>query len=503
MNLSFEQFAKEAKCSKIIGIGTSMYCDHETAVTLADRYIDEEYFFLLESATSGPANVARYSFLGFEPLWLWQCQDQKILQKLNNSEMHSVLEGKNPIACMYEDFSKLKLTSMFSSKDGVRSMDLSTLGGAVGYIGFDVCAKLEPKIGHPPKKELGLPDLLFYIPRNFMVLDQLTRQLHVYRYVSVDKCEEDSLQKLYDYEMEQFETLVADLAKVHMPPPIRVKSDKIDYDKMKSSFSKEKFFNAAQQCLHEIRRGEIFQVQIGNRLSCETTARPFDIFRHLRVLNPSPYMFFYKFNEHHILGSSPEIMVGVEEKTAIHRPIAGTRKRKWDFAKDQLMKSELVNSEKERAEHIMLVDLSRNDLGRIAEVGTVKVDELMIVEEYSHVFHMVSQVSCAVRKNFNPADVMSFSFPNGTVSGAPKVRAIEIIYEHEPVSREFYAGSLALFDFAGNLKSTILIRSIYLANGVAATQASAGMVFDSIVDQEWLETRNKMAACVTVMQNTI
>jgi anthranilate synthase component 1 len=266
--------------------------------------------------------------------------------------------------------------------------------------------------------------------------------------------------------------------------------------------TKGEFMDRAARCLEEIRAGEIFQIQIGNRLSWPTKARPFDIFRHLRTLNPSPYMFYYKFGEEHLVGASPELMVGVQGRRVTHRPIAGTRKRHWDAAKDAAAKLELTTSEKERAEHVMLVDLGRNDVGRVAAPGTVKVEELMTVEEYSHVFHMVSQVSGELRPDCNAFEAMRAAFPNGTVSGAPKIRAMQLINELEKASREFYAGALGLFDMSGNLRSTLLIRTIHVARGVAATHASAGIVYDSVPEHEWQETRNKMAACLAAMQLT-
>ncbi|TWW07921.1 anthranilate synthase component I, partial [Planctomyces bekefii] len=247
----------------------------------------------------------------------------------------------------------------------------------------------------------------------------------------------------------------------------------------------------------------IFQIQIGNRLSVKTEARPFDIFRHLRMLNPSPYMFFFKTGDHHIVGASPEMMVTVQGRLMTHRPIAGTRRRTWHPDQDRAMRQELVESEKERAEHVMLVDLGRNDIGRVAAPGTVKVEELMTVEEYSHVFHMVSQVTGKLRDGVDAFEAMAASFPNGTVTGAPKIRAMQLINEIEKVSREFYAGSLGIFDTQGGLKSTLLIRTIHIARGRASTQASAGLVYDSNPEHEWLETRNKMAATVLAMQNTL
>ncbi len=374
--------------------------------------------------------------------------------------------------------------------------------GPVGIFSYGVAAGLEPSIGAMPPKKIGLPDAFYFLPRNFFVLDHLARRLFVSRNVLVAGVAKADLAALYEAEAKQLTQLLKRLTAVHSPPPLQLSEFPVDYDVCQAAFTKDEFFQCVASGLEEIRAGEIFQVQIGNRLTHRTDARPFDVFRHLRMLNPSPYMFFSTIGEHHVFGASPEMMVNVDSRRVTHRPIAGTRKRTWHAPKDVVMRRELVESEKERAEHVMLVDLGRNDIGRIATPGSVRVEELMTVEEYSHVFHMVSQVSGELAAGQDAFDAMAVSFPNGTVSGAPKIRAMQLINKMEKMSREFYAGSLGLFDFHGNLKSTILIRTIHMAQGRASTQASAGIVYDSVPAEEWLETRNKMAACLMAMQNT-
>jgi anthranilate synthase component 1 len=498
-----EAFSKLAGDCNLISLGTVLHWDHETPISLADRFVDQERFFLLESATSGPGNVARYSFMGFDPLWFWQLRDDTVSLCIEGCLVQTKLAGQQPIQLMYRQFRELTLGSMFAPPQQIKAHDLSHMAGAVGFISFDVATRIEPSVGPAPKKTLGLPDMDFQIPRNFLVLDHLARKLHVYRFVYLDTAKKAVLADVFAHEDAAWKKLLLELKAMRMPPALKTRDTAVDLAAMTSTMDWPTFKKAGAVCLDYIQQGEAFQIQISNRLTMKTDARPFDIFRHLRMINPSPYMFFYKFQNHHILGASPEMMVSVEEGRITHRPIAGTRRRTWIRTADARMRQELVESEKERAEHVMLVDLSRNDIGRLADPGTVSVDELMVVEEYSHVFHMVSQVSGQLKKDFDPAVAMAFSFPNGTVSGAPKIRAIQAIYELETVSREFYAGSLGVFDFGGNLKSTLLIRTIYCADGVAATQAAAGFVFDSIVEQEWQETQNKMAACVSAIQNTL
>jgi len=406
------------------------------------------------------------------------------------------------LAGLRELMQRRRLVSVYPPGTRLGGPDTAAMVGASGFLGFDVGSALEPSAGTAPPKTLGLPDAFFFFPRNFLVLDHLSRRLFVSRNVLIDVQGEAELRQVYDAEIKQLSAMLRRLTSVHGPAPLALTERPVDFDACSASMTKPEFMERGQRCLEAVKAGDIFQIQIGNRLSLPTDARPFDIFRHLRMINPSPYMFFYKLGEHHVLGASPEMMVGVQGQRLTHRPIAGTRRRTWDSVKDAQMRQELVESEKERAEHVMLVDLARNDIGRLALPGTVQVEELMTVEEYSHVFHMVSQVTGSLPAGKDAYDAMQVSFPNGTVSGAPKIKAMQLINQLEKISREFYAGSLGIFDVRGNLKSTLLIRTIHVAHGVASTQASAGFVYDSVPEQEWLETRNKMTACLLAMQNT-
>ena len=500
----FEKFSQKSKVADIVAVCVPLPFDHETAVTLANRFVNKEYMFLLESATAGPGSVARYSFLGFDPLWTFKWSHGEASATLtdssNGNQTKIALEGASPMAALRKTVTGKTIKAVYPDTYTIGGPDVGEMGGVCGFFGYDVAHACEPSIGSPLEKKLNLPDAVFYLPKMLCVLDHFTHKLHVIRHVIIK--DQKNIQDAYDSAIYDLQNIVKDLQSVQSPPPLQVTQDDLDFESCEHSFAKTKFLEAAEECLEEVRSGEIFQVQIGNRLTRPVKARAFDVFRHLRSLNPSPYMFFFKFGEDHILGSSPEMMVNVSGGKVTHRPIAGTRKRTWNAAKDRIMREELMGSEKERAEHVMLVDLGRNDVGRIAAAGTVEVEELMTVEEYSHVFHMVSQVSGNIKEGLDAFDALVSGFPNGTVSGAPKIRAMQIINSKEKISREFYAGSLGLFDFHGDLKSTILIRTIHMARGTASTQASAGIVFDSIPEQEWQETRNKMAACLTAMQNT-
>lgn len=470
--------------------------DHETAVTLADRFASEAHFILLESATSGPN--ARYSILAFDPLWIFRSEGTVCTVEEAGGGLSHVLPETNPVFALRDVMHKHKMAAIYPKGTRLGGPDVAMMAGSVGFFSYDISAALEPTVGKIPPKMLGMPDSCFFLPKFLLVMDHLSRRLFVSRVIEYAGKEEETAKKAE----EDLRALLARLAVPHIPPELKIVNGQPDYESCTATFDYPSFKASGQRCLEEIRAGEVFQIQIGNRLSTVTQARPFDIFRHLRTLNPSPYMFFFRFGEHHILGASPEMMVGVQGRQLTHRPIAGTRRRNWDHAHDRMMREELISSDKERAEHVMLVDLSRNDIGRIAAAGSVRVEELMNVEEYSHVFHMVSQVTGELGAGTDAYDAMVVSFPNGTVSGAPKIRAMQLINEMEPVAREFYAGSLGLFDFSGDLKSTILIRTIHVAGGIASTQASAGFVYDSVVEQEWLETKNKMAACLIAMQHT-
>jgi anthranilate synthase component 1 len=504
---SFEEFQRAAAGRELVATAVTMAFDHETPVALAERWLGEEGFFLLESASAGPGSVARWSFLGFSPLASVTLSGATLTRRRGDKTTSTRAPSSNPTVILRAFMGEF---SIGCAKAPERGPDVIAMCGGVGWLTWDAVTGVEPSVvppsGWPPAK-LGTPQLFWQIPRNFLIYDQLTRKLTVVRLSDVRPLgadfDESALKSLWVEERRAFDAVMHALERPWKTQPLRTRDDPIAWENFTGTVTKDKFLEMAAQSLEEIRAGEIFQIQIGNRLSCHTPARPFDIFRHLRSLNPSPYMFYFAGQNEVILGASPEMMVSVEGARIVQRPIAGTRRRSWKADADQRMRQELVTSEKERAEHVMLVDLARNDIGRVARPGTVRVEELMVVEEYSHVFHMVSQVCGERRGDLDCWDVLQASFPNGTVCGAPKIRAIQIISSLEPVTREFYAGTLGLATFGGDLKTTILIRSIHWKDGVASTHASAGIVHDSIPEQEWLETRNKMAACLTVMQNTL
>jgi len=503
----FSDFLTAATKHPLVALCVPIAFDHETAITLADRYVDEPYFFLLESAAAGPN--ARYSFLGFDPVWTWQidsCTKKTCEYSLHldgGKAQSQSLPITDPINALRDLMARWQVDTVYPKGTRLGGPDTAAMVGATGFFGFDIGQALEPSIGKAPPKTLGVPDAAFFMPRQFLIVDHLARRLFVARNIPIADRNEAKLRRQFASELANLLEQIETLTSAHQAPPLSLSDEPLDFGHFDAALNESEFTSLGVKCLDAVRAGEVFQIQISNRLGRATAARPFDIFRHLRMLNPSPYMFYYKWQDHHLVGASPEMMVGVQGQRMTHRPIAGTRRRTWDPARDTAMRQELVASDKERAEHVMLVDLARNDIGRIAAPGSVKVEELMTVEEYSHVFHMVSQVVGTLPDTVDAYDAMRVSFPNGTVSGAPKIRATQLIYELESMSREFYAGSLGMFDSRGNLKSTLLIRTIHVAHGKASTQAAAGFVYDSTPAHEWQETRNKMAACLLAIQNTL
>ena len=511
---SYEHVVEKAETADYIALTVPLCFDHETAISLADRFVDQKYLAFLESASYGPHS--RYSFLAFDPLWVFRYDSRTSTVTIHDDKdlvRSAQYVHPNPVRALKQMMGGKTLTAVYPEGTRLGGGDVVGSAGVFGYFGYDIASSLEPAVGRMPEKMIGLPDALFFMPQSLLIFDHLARRLFVSR---IFRAHHESLQKegtphdlrgslrdTYHRGVKDLGQLIRMLQSFHGPPTLEVEERALDLGGFKAFVSEGEFKDRVQHCLEAIRRGDIFQIQIGNRLMGKTEARPFDIFRHLRMINPSPYMFFCRFEDHHIMGASPEMMLQVEGKRLTHRPIAGTRRRSWNPEKDLESKQELIDSEKERAEHIMLVDLARNDIGRIALPGTVVVEELMKIEEYSHVFHLVSQVSGQLPEDKDCFDALIVSFPNGTVTGAPKIKAMELINRYELFSREFYAGCLGTIGLNGDMRTTLLIRTIHYAHGLASTQASAGIVFDSVPDHEWLEIKNKLTACLLAIQNTL
>jgi len=370
-------------------------------------------------------------------------------------------------------------------------------GGAVGYIGYDMVRFFE-RLPEMAVDDLNLPDCAFMFVDTLIAFDHVRRRMMVIALAFV----EDDPMKAYDDAVERIEEAIS---KLKSPlPAIRLLEHKPhivpgEEVEIRSNFTPDRFIEAVERAKEYIRAGDVIQVVLSQRLSFPMRVDPFRFYRALRMVNPSPYMFFLRFGDLKLAGSSPEMMVRVEGRIAQTRPIAGTRPRGKTPEEDKLLEKELLSDPKERAEHIMLVDLGRNDLGRVCEYGSVKVDELMVVERYSHVMHIVSNVVGRLRPDKNAFDVIRACFPAGTLSGAPKVRAMEIIEELEPVRRGPYGGAVGYFSFAGDADTAITIRTLVAKGGVGHVQAGAGIVADSIPEREHEECMNKAMALLKAL----
>jgi len=374
-------------------------------------------------------------------------------------------------------------------------------GGLVGYFGYETIHYIEPQVGSVDKADpLGVPDILLLVSEEVLVFDNLTGKLLII--VQADPARPDA----YAQAQKRVDDLVASLRQ-HGPAPRReVPVQVVEESDFVSGFTREGFENGVRRIKEYIVEGDVMQVVLSQRMSIPYTAPPLDLYRALRCLNPSPYLFHLNLDDFHIVGSSPEILVRLEDGTVTVRPIAGTRRRGATREEDMALEQELLADPKEIAEHLMLIDLGRNDAGRVAETGTVRVTEQMIVERYSHVMHIVSNVTADLARGKDAFDVLAATFPAGTVSGAPKIRAMQIIDELEPVKRGVYSGAVGYIGWSGNLDTAIAIRTAVIKDGQLHIQAGAGVVHDSIPASEWEETLNKGRAtfrAVAMAQNGI
>ena len=362
-------------------------------------------------------------------------------------------------------------------------------GGLVGYFGYETIRYVEPRLGKMAKPDaIGAPDILLTVSDEVVVFDNLQGRLYVVIHVN------PAIADAYTKANARLDELVAGLSR-SIPRAMAPENNKaVAEADFVSGFTQQGFEKAVERSLEYIRAGDIMQVVLSQRLAIPFAAAPLDLYRALRTLNPSPYMYFMDLKDFHIVGSSPEILVRLEDGLVTVRPIAGTRPRGATEPEDQALEKELLADPKERAEHIMLVDLGRNDVGRVAKVGSVQVSDRMVIERYSHVMHIVSNVTGELKPDMDAIDVLRATFPAGTVSGAPKVRAMEIIEQLEPTRRGIYSGAVGYIGWNGNMDTAIAIRTAVIRNGMLYIQAGAGIVADSVPRNEWNETMNKARA---------
>ena len=459
------------KYGNLVPVYHEIMADLETPVSAYLKIARGNHSFLLESVEGGE-HIARYSFIGTEPSLVLKAGDKA---------------PTDPLRLIEKEFSKFRLTPTA----GLPRFH----GGMVGYLGYEVAGYFE-KLPSPDHDPLGLPEFMLMLADTLLVFDHLTHKIKVVSHAHLD----DDVDTAYLEATHKIDRLVD---RLKQPVPSEASPAILPpQSPVSSNLSQAEFESRVSQAKDYIYAGDVIQVVLSLRLAKPTSASPFAIYRALRSLNPSPYMYYLHLGDFHIIGATPELLVRVEDGMVSNHPIAGTRPRGKSAAQDSALEEELRNDEKERAEHIMLVDLGRNDIGRVSEPGTVEVTQLMDVERYSHVMHLVSHVQGKLSPGLSQFDALRAGFPAGTVSGAPKIRAMEIIAELEPDKRGPYAGAVGYFDFSGNLDTAIAIRTIVITNGIAYIQAGAGIVADSIPEREYQECLSKAQALLTAIEQT-
>lgn len=471
-------FRKLAKKGNLIPVYRELLADFETPVSAFCKIDTSDYGFLLESI-EGQEKIGRYTFLGSNPSTVIKTKGRQI--EIIKDKKVKKYKVENPID---------EIKKIFSEYTFVKTKHLPRFcGGLVGYFGYDMVRFIEdlPDIS---KNTMKLPDSILMLTDTLLIFDHVNRTLKV---ISNAHIESNNTKKAYEQAIKKIDDIVKNLRKPQQSSKESFgNTGKIERrKKFTSNFTKKGFMAAVNKAKRYIINGDIIQVVLSQRFKTNIKTNPFNIYRTLRYVNPSPYMYYLKFKDFKLIGSSPEIMVRLEGKKVEVRPIAGTRPRGATAANDARLIKDLLKDPKEIAEHIMLVDLGRNDLGRVCEFGSVRVPELMLIEKYSHVSHMVSDCVGLLKKKKDMFDVIKSTFPAGTVSGAPKVRSMEIIEELEKEKRGPYAGSVAYFSFSGNLDSCITIRTIVIKGKTAYIQAGAGIVADSNPRKEYIETLNK------------
>jgi anthranilate synthase component 1 len=468
MQPSLEEVRKLSAQGNVIPVYKSVIADFLTPVSAFLKLEkDRSHAFLLESVEGGET-IARYSFLGSDPFLILHYRDGQPANFMQN------------------------LRATMARYKAVRVPNLPPFtGGAVGYFGYDMVRTIEdiPSTGID---DLGIDDAVLMFFKTVLAFDHLRHQIHIITNIILEESQA-SIEKQYDAAVQEIGDIEALLrAPLEIPASTKVDGDVV----VRSNFEKKDFLNAVVKAKEYIAAGDIFQVVLAQRFEVDLPTAPFEIYRALRIVNPSPYMYFLKMPDVTIVGASPEMLVKIHDRRVEYRPLAGTRPRGATEAEDEKLAEELREDEKERAEHIMLVDLGRNDLGRVSKYGSVRVEDLMFIERYSHVMHLASTLKAELRNDVDRWDTLMACFPAGTLSGAPKVRAMEIIDELEPTKRGVYAGTIMYVDFSNNLDSCIGLRTLVVRGNKGYIQAGAGIVADSVPESEYTETVNKSRALI-------
>ena len=481
---SRECFSELARQGNVIPVYVDFVADGETPASAFQKLDDGGYSFLFESAEQTEQS-GRYSFLGFSPRLTIRSEDGAVSTE-ENGKTEKIAESADPLSALERIMARFRF---------VAEPDLPRFaGGAVGFLGYDVARCFEKSVPPPPEDDLRLPEMVFMIMGLLVVFDHRYRRVKVVANVFLD--DHKNAAAAHAAAERRIQNALAKLASPSRLPLIDAQKPFLR-QAVRSNITQTSFETAVLKAKEHIRAGDAFQIVLSQRFETDFTGDPLKLYRCLRLVNPSPYMFCLRFgNAFSLVGSSPELHVRVTDDVAEVRPIAGTRRRGKTAEEDAQNAADLLADPKERAEHVMLIDLARNDLGRVAEIGSVRVTEQMVIERYSHVMHIGSHVVARLRKDKSAYDVMRATFPAGTVSGAPKIRAMQIINQLETKKRGCYAGAVGYFGFDGALDCCIALRSIVLKNGRAYLQTGAGIVADSDPASEYQETVNKATAMV-------
>jgi len=494
---TFDEFARETTRGNVVPVVRTVLADLQTPVSAFLRVAgDAPYSFLLESVEGGE-RVARYSFLGARPEMIVRGRGHDTL--IERGDTNELLKGRRLFDFLREHFKERQLAA--------RPDIAPFAGGAVGYLAYDAVRWFEPVLDDGQWR--AQDDAVFMFFRTVLAFDRVRQQIEIISVVNTEEAQGRSarLRELYEEavaetaRVEQLLQVNAALqtdARAHAQT--RAQRDEASAPTRTSNWSRAGFERAVEQAKEHIAAGDCYQVVLSQRLLSEVSAPPLEIYRALRATNPSPYMFFLRLGAESVIGTSPEMLVRCRGRELEYRAIAGTHPRGRDEAEDARLGAEMRADEKETAEHLMLVDLGRNDLGRVAAFGSVEVKDLLTIERYSHVQHLVTGLSARLRADADRFDALASCFPAGTVTGAPKVRAMQIIGDLEPDRRGIYAGSILYLDYAGNLDSCIAIRTMMLRDGRAEIQTGAGIVADSVPASEYEETMNKARALLRAIE---
>jgi anthranilate synthase component 1 len=448
---------------------------HETPLSIYQKLANLPFSYLLESVEGGE-RFGRYSIIGLPSKKRIVIRDD-VIEVIDQNQVIEKETTQNPLNFIQNYLSQFKVP---------HDLELPRFaGGLAGYFGYETIQYIEARLKHKKTKDtLGVPDILLMLSDELIVVDNVAKKIFIVSYA------DPSIKDAYVLGVARLDKLYDQLHQSMKTEPLQTSN----LAEARSEFGEEAFKKAVEKAKSYIFEGDIMQVVLSQRMSQKFEAPPLALYESLRTLNPSPYMFYYHMDDHHVVGASPEILVRLEDETVTVRPIAGTRPRGKTEEEDKKLEKELLADPKECAEHVQLMDLGRNDIGRVSQSGSVKVTDNMTIERYSHVMHIVSNVEGRLKPNMHAMDVLKATFPAGTVSGAPKVRAMEIIHELEPSKRGIYAGAVGYLGFDGDMDVAIAIRTGVIKNKMLYVQAGAGIVADSIPHNEWVETQNKAKA---------